>query len=128
MRPLIRVESLPECIYQSLGVCAACEDTHLPSTGANARQRIHTGCEPPGLSLKLPQWGARREAGLSRSIGSNMSKEVDSICKGAAGLENGTHAQLQLPPAPPEETGAVKAWHEPVIMRSYLPAPPDTNP
>jgi tetratricopeptide (TPR) repeat protein len=36
--------------------------------------------------------------------------------------------QLQLPPAPASEVGVVKAWEEPVTMRTYLPAPPDPNP
>ena len=36
--------------------------------------------------------------------------------------------KLQLPPAPPSETGAVRAWEEPVTMRTYLPAAPDPNP
>ncbi len=36
--------------------------------------------------------------------------------------------QLQLPPAPAHETGVVKAWEEPVTMRTYLPAAPDPNP
>jgi tetratricopeptide (TPR) repeat protein len=36
--------------------------------------------------------------------------------------------RLELPPAPPEETGAVKAWRQPVVLRSYLPHPPDRNP
>jgi tetratricopeptide (TPR) repeat protein len=35
---------------------------------------------------------------------------------------------LQLPPAPKDQTGAVKAWEEPVLMRTYLPAAPDPNP
>jgi tetratricopeptide (TPR) repeat protein len=57
-----------------------------------------------------------------------MSKEVDSICEGAAPPDNDARAQLRLPSAPPEENGAVKAWQEPVMMRSYLPAAPDKNP
>ena len=36
--------------------------------------------------------------------------------------------KLQLPDAPSTETGAVKAWEEPVVMRSYMPAAPDPNP
>ena len=36
--------------------------------------------------------------------------------------------KLVLPPAPPEETGAVKAWIEPVTMASYMPQAPDRNP
>jgi tetratricopeptide (TPR) repeat protein len=36
--------------------------------------------------------------------------------------------ELTLPPAPVSETGSVKAWEEPVVMRSYMPAAPDTNP
>jgi tetratricopeptide (TPR) repeat protein len=36
--------------------------------------------------------------------------------------------KLQLPAAPLSETGAVKAWEEPVAMRSYMPAAPDPNP
>ncbi|HEY1648799.1 MAG TPA: DUF5107 domain-containing protein [Terracidiphilus sp.] len=37
-------------------------------------------------------------------------------------------SQLQLPPAPARETADVKAWEEPVVMRTYLPAAPDPNP
>lgn len=37
-------------------------------------------------------------------------------------------AHLVLPEAPADETGAVKAWHEPVVMKTYLPAAPDPNP
>jgi tetratricopeptide (TPR) repeat protein len=36
--------------------------------------------------------------------------------------------KLILPPAPLTESGPVKAWHQPVIMRTYLPAQPDCNP
>ena len=36
--------------------------------------------------------------------------------------------KLVLPPAPPEEAGAVKAWIEPVTMASYLPHAADRNP
>lgn len=35
--------------------------------------------------------------------------------------------RLELPPAPIED-GAVKAWRDPVLLRSYLPEPPDRNP
>lgn len=35
---------------------------------------------------------------------------------------------LVLPDAPARETAAVKAWEEPVIMRTYLPDAPDRNP
>jgi tetratricopeptide (TPR) repeat protein len=37
-------------------------------------------------------------------------------------------SKLQLPDAPITETGVVKAWKEPVLIRSYMPAAPDTNP
>src|SRR6201994_151158 len=37
-------------------------------------------------------------------------------------------SRLELPPAPPEETGVIKAWRQPVVLRSYLPHPPDRNP
>ncbi len=51
----------------------------------------------------------------------------DSDPQSAAARETG-QPKLQLPPAPPEETGAVKAWEQPVTMRSYMPAAPDPNP
>ena len=35
---------------------------------------------------------------------------------------------LQLPAAPGSETGAVKAWQESVVLKTYLPAEPDPNP
>ena len=37
-------------------------------------------------------------------------------------------AHLVLPDAPAGETGAVRAWQEPVVMKTYLPAEPDPNP
>jgi tetratricopeptide (TPR) repeat protein len=35
---------------------------------------------------------------------------------------------LVLPDAPATETGAVKAWEQPAVMTTYLPAEPDPNP
>ena len=35
---------------------------------------------------------------------------------------------LQLPAAPASESGAVKVWHEAVVMKTYLPGEPDPNP
>ena len=37
-------------------------------------------------------------------------------------------AKLQLPEAPATETGLVKVWEQPVVMRTYTPACPDRNP
>jgi tetratricopeptide (TPR) repeat protein len=37
-------------------------------------------------------------------------------------------AKLVLPPAPESEQGPVKAWEEPVTIRSYMLAAPDKNP
>jgi len=37
-------------------------------------------------------------------------------------------AKLQLPDAPPSESGPVKVWEEPVLMRTWMPAGPDCNP
>src|SRR5580658_724493 len=37
-------------------------------------------------------------------------------------------SQLVLPDPPAGETGAVKAWQEPVVMKTWLPAAPDPNP
>ena len=40
-----------------------------------------------------------------------------------------THtSELHLPAAPAGETGAVKAWQQPVVLKTYLPAEPDPNP
>ena len=39
-----------------------------------------------------------------------------------------TATRLRLPKAPQTETGPVKAWEEPIILRTYLPAQPDRNP
>jgi tetratricopeptide (TPR) repeat protein len=36
--------------------------------------------------------------------------------------------RLELPAAPAEETGAVKAWVQPVVLPTYAPMPPDPNP
>src|SRR6201997_1291215 len=35
---------------------------------------------------------------------------------------------LQLPAAPATESGSVKVWQEPVVLKTYLPAEPDPNP
>jgi tetratricopeptide (TPR) repeat protein len=40
----------------------------------------------------------------------------------------GSHHGLELPEAPASESGPVKAWEKPVVMRTYLPADPDRNP
>jgi tetratricopeptide (TPR) repeat protein len=45
-----------------------------------------------------------------------------------AGQRNGNHAKLQLPVAPSTEAGPVKAWREPVLLKTYMPAEPDPNP
>jgi tetratricopeptide (TPR) repeat protein len=39
-----------------------------------------------------------------------------------------TAGVLTLPDAPPAQAGAVRAWHEPVVMKTWLPASPDPNP
>lgn len=36
--------------------------------------------------------------------------------------------RFELPDAPPDQTGPVKAWREPVTIPSYLPMQPDKNP
>jgi tetratricopeptide (TPR) repeat protein len=36
--------------------------------------------------------------------------------------------RFELPKAPPDQTGTVKAWSEPVVIPTYLPMPPDKNP
>ncbi|MGH9623406.1 MAG: DUF5107 domain-containing protein, partial [Bryobacteraceae bacterium] len=35
---------------------------------------------------------------------------------------------LSLPEAPPDQTGPVKAWREPVLFPTYEPLSPDKNP
>ena len=57
---------------------------------------------------------------MAQQKGSNVDLEI-------AGEEQ-EFARLQLPDAPLTETDAVKAWEEPVIIRSYMPAAPDLNP
>src|SRR4051794_17349309 len=37
-------------------------------------------------------------------------------------------SRMELPSAPPGEAGAVKAWRQRGMIRSYLPHPPDRNP
>ncbi len=44
------------------------------------------------------------------------------------GSEGTDIPKLQLPEAPLSEKGSVKAWEEPVLMRTYMPAAPDPNP
>jgi tetratricopeptide (TPR) repeat protein len=57
---------------------------------------------------------------MAQQIASNVNGSGTSV-----GIE---FPMLQLPAPPPTETGAVKAWEEPVVMRSYMPATPDPNP
>ena len=40
----------------------------------------------------------------------------------------GADAKLRLPVAPAAEVGPVKAWEEPVVLRTYMPGKPDRNP
>src|SRR5260370_2541895 len=57
---------------------------------------------------------------MTQQGNSNPSEGTSSV-----GVE---FQKLQLPPAPAMEMGTVKAWQEPVVMRSYMPAAPDPNP
>ncbi|MGI8771174.1 MAG: DUF5107 domain-containing protein [Acidobacteriaceae bacterium] len=41
---------------------------------------------------------------------------------------NDTSPRLRLPSAPASEAGPVKAWQEPVVLKTYLPDEPDPNP
>jgi tetratricopeptide (TPR) repeat protein len=60
---------------------------------------------------------ARIDSGIARALSDGMPGESSSL-----------PFRLELPPAPLEETGAVKAWRQPVVLRSYLPHLPDRNP
>jgi tetratricopeptide (TPR) repeat protein len=55
------------------------------------------------------------------------NQEISEINGDFSSAEKDLH-KLKLPPAPVTETGSVKAWEESVVMRSYMPAAPDTNP
>ncbi|MBB5316941.1 tetratricopeptide repeat protein [Tunturibacter empetritectus] len=56
-----------------------------------------------------------------------MTQKKDS--NGNEASSNGAEFQkLQLPPAPASELGAVKVWEEPVVMRTYMAAAPDSHP
>lgn len=57
-----------------------------------------------------------------------MSKQGNSIAGETAACAKDGLLKLQLPPAPATETGVLKAWKDPVVMRSYMPAAPDPNP
>ncbi|HEU5457618.1 MAG TPA: hypothetical protein VFU68_03285, partial [Terracidiphilus sp.] len=57
-----------------------------------------------------------------------MSGPLDSPQRTVATLSASSSPCLHLPLAPKEEKGPVKAWQEPVVMQTYLPAPPDRNP
>ncbi|MEO6815795.1 MAG: DUF5107 domain-containing protein [Edaphobacter sp.] len=50
----------------------------------------------------------------------NITEVTASVCKPSE--------TLHLPLAPVTETGPVKAWEEPVVMRSFMPTAPDRNP
>jgi len=45
-----------------------------------------------------------------------------------ASVPAGDDRRLQLPDAPASESGSVRAWEQPVLIRTYLPAEPDPNP
>jgi tetratricopeptide (TPR) repeat protein len=51
-----------------------------------------------------------------------------TLSDGMPGAPSSLPFHLELPPAPPEENRAVKAWRQPVVLKSYLPYPPDRNP
>lgn len=57
-----------------------------------------------------------------------MSKELKSGSRTAVVITDAPAAKLDLPSAPSEENGPVKAWHQPILMQSYLPGTPDPNP
>jgi tetratricopeptide (TPR) repeat protein len=57
-----------------------------------------------------------------------MAQQEDSFIGEGVSSVGGDFQKLRLPPAPATETGTVKAWEEPVVMRSYMPAAPDPNP
>src|ERR1700761_4379089 len=54
--------------------------------------------------------------------------QQDQIAIAEHTKKDSIRTKLQLPPAPTSETGSVKAWEEPVVMRTYMPAAPDRNP
>jgi tetratricopeptide (TPR) repeat protein len=57
-----------------------------------------------------------------------MAEQKPSKVDGDITGEGQDSARLQLPDAPLTEKDAVKAWEEPVMIRSYMPAAPDVNP
>ena len=57
-----------------------------------------------------------------------MSERENSIAGAEAACTAECLSKLELPLAPATESGVVKAWEEPVVMRSYMPAAPDPNP
>jgi tetratricopeptide (TPR) repeat protein len=57
-----------------------------------------------------------------------MAYRIDSNSGADASRAQDSFSDFQLPVAPPTEAGTVKAWEEPVVMPSYMPAKPDPNP
>lgn len=57
-----------------------------------------------------------------------MEQEKDYEDKEFMESEGAELSKLQLPEAPLGEAGSVKAWEEPVVIRTYMPAAPDPNP
>ena len=57
-----------------------------------------------------------------------MTDENRTNSQRSAVLTESFAGKLQLPAAPDQESGPVKAWQQPVIMKSYLPGTPDPNP
>jgi tetratricopeptide (TPR) repeat protein len=57
-----------------------------------------------------------------------MAQQKVSNADGDITSEGQGSVRLQLPDAPLTETDAVKAWEEPIVIRSYMPAAPDINP
>jgi tetratricopeptide (TPR) repeat protein len=58
----------------------------------------------------------------------NEKMQADAVEIPALNEFGGKQAELRLPGAPSCEDGAVKAWSEPVVIDTYLPAKPDPNP
>src|SRR5580698_2560326 len=71
--------------------------------------------------------GAVTASSRYRGNGAMGEQQISDISGDFSSAGKELH-KLKLPLAPGTETGRVKAWKEPVVMRSYMPAAPDTNP
>jgi tetratricopeptide (TPR) repeat protein len=77
----------------------------------------------------VPAIAEMRELRRPAAVRSKLPEKV--LCMPLSDITESSEragAVLELPNAPASETGPVKVWEQPVVLRTYRPAAPDRNP